>query len=52
MKKPQAGMSLIEILIIVLVVSVGMVATAKFQGDLLQSGATTKARTQALAFVR
>lgn len=52
MKKPQAGMSLIEILIIVLVVSVGMAATAKFQGDLLQSGATTKARTQALAFVQ
>ncbi|WP_140054470.1 hypothetical protein [Oceanospirillum sanctuarii] len=52
MKKQQTGMTLIEILIIVLVVSVGMAATAKFQGDLLQSGATTKARTQALAFVQ
>lgn len=48
----QQGMSLIEILLIVLVVSVGMAATAKFQGDLLQTGATTKARTQALAFVQ
>lgn len=44
----QKGMTLIEILIVVLVVSVGMAATAKFQGDLLQSGANTKARTQAL----
>ena len=52
MKQKQTGMTLIEILIVVLVVSVGMVATAKFQGELLQSGATTKARTQALAFVQ
>lgn len=52
MKKQQTGMTLIEILIIVLVVSVGMAATAKFQGDLLQSGATTKARTQALSFIQ
>ncbi len=52
MTKRQNGMSLIEILIILLVVSVGMAATAKFQGDLLQSGATTKARTQALSFVQ
>lgn len=52
MTKRQNGMTLIEILIILLVVSVGMAATAKFQGDLLQSGATTKARTQALSFVQ
>ncbi|MDX1399279.1 MAG: prepilin-type N-terminal cleavage/methylation domain-containing protein, partial [Oceanospirillum sp.] len=52
MKQKQIGMTLIEILIVVLVVSVGMAATAKFQGELLQAGATTKARTQALAFVQ
>lgn len=52
MKQKQTGMTLIEILIVVLVVSVGMAATAKFQGELLQAGATTKARTQALAFVQ
>ncbi|WP_157833162.1 type IV pilus modification PilV family protein [Oceanospirillum maris] len=44
----QTGISLIEILMVVLIISVGMTATAKFQGDLLRAGATTQARTQAL----
>lgn len=48
----QSGMTLIEILVIVLVISVGMITTAKFQGELLHSGATTKARIQALALAQ
>lgn len=48
----QQGMTLIEILIVLLVVSVGMTATAKFQGDLLRTGADTKARTEALAVLQ
>lgn len=44
----QTGISLIEILMVVLIISVGMTATAKFQGDLLRAGATTQARIQAL----
>ncbi|OPX54771.1 hypothetical protein SAMN02745127_02482 [Oceanospirillum multiglobuliferum] len=48
----QSGMTLIEILVIVLVVSVGMITTAKFQADLLHTGSATKARTQALALAQ
>ncbi len=47
--RSQAGLTLIEIMVVLLVVSVGLVATAKFQGDLLHEGGTNKARIQALS---
>jgi len=43
------GFSLIEVMLAVLVLSIGILAIAKFQGSLLQSGSGTKARTAALA---
>jgi len=51
MKKNTAhfhGFSLIEVMIAVFVLSVGILAVAKFQGTLLQSGSETKAKTAAL----
>jgi len=47
--KTPFGFSLIEVMLAVLVLSIGILAIAKFQGSLLQSGAGTKARTTALA---
>ena len=47
----EAGLTLIEVLVVLAVVSFGMVATAKFQGDLLHEGGTNKARVQALGYV-
>jgi len=51
MKKNTAhfhGFSLIEVMIAVFVLSVGILAVAKFQGTLLQSGSETKAKTAAI----
>ena len=42
------GFSLIEVMIAVFVLSVGILAVAKFQGTLLQSGSETKAKTTAI----
>ncbi len=43
---------MIEVLLVVLIISVGMAATAKFQAELFQTSATTKARFQALALAQ
>lgn len=48
MNQTQAGMTLTEILITVLVVSVGMTAIAKLQTELMQAGAVAQTRIQAL----
>ncbi len=45
----QKGLTLIEVMVVLLVVSIGLMATAKFQGDLLHEGGTNKARIQALS---
>lgn len=47
----EKGLTLIEVLVVLAVVSFGMMATAKFQGDLLHEGGTNKARVQALGHV-
>jgi type II secretory pathway pseudopilin PulG len=47
--KSILGFSLIEILVAIFVLSFGILAIAKFQGTLLQSGSSTKSRTAALA---
>ncbi|WP_417595607.1 type IV pilus modification PilV family protein [Oceanospirillum sp.] len=52
MKTEQTGITLIEVLLIVLIISVGMAATAKFQAELFQASATTKVRFQALALAQ
>ncbi|OOV87133.1 hypothetical protein BTA35_0209045 [Oceanospirillum linum] len=52
METEQTGITLIEVLLIVLIISVGMAATAKFQAELFQAGTTTKARFQALALAQ
>ena len=44
----QRGISLIEALIAITVLSLGMLSIAKFQGDLTASSGTTKARAEAI----
>ncbi|MCG2635413.1 MAG: prepilin-type N-terminal cleavage/methylation domain-containing protein [Gammaproteobacteria bacterium] len=48
----QRGFSLIEVMISALIISVGLLALAKFQGDLLRSGSDAKARSLALALAQ
>lgn len=48
----QAGISLIEVLIAVVILSFGMLALASLQGQLLRAGAETKARAAATAFAQ
>ena len=45
----QAGMSLVEVFVALLVLSVGLIALAKLQVDLVRSGGDSRARTAALA---
>lgn len=45
----QSGLTLVEVLIVLSIVSFGMLAIAKFQADLLHEGGTNKARIQALS---
>lgn len=46
------GFSLIEVMLAVLVLSVGILGVAKFQGTLLQSGSETKAKSAALTLAQ
>ena len=41
----QAGMSLVEVFVALLVLSVGLIALAKLQVDLVRSGGDSRART-------
>lgn len=46
--KKSLGFSLIEVMLAVFILSVGILAVAKFQGTLFQAGSNTKAKTAAL----
>lgn len=50
--KKSFGFSLIEVMLAVFVLSIGILAVAKFQGSLLQSGSNTKAKTAALTLAQ
>jgi len=50
--KTGQGFSLIEVMLAVLVLSIGILGVAKFQGTLLQSGSETKAKAAALTLAQ
>ena len=47
--KKQKGIGLIEVLIALVVVSIGLLALAVLQGDLMNSSGTNKARSEAIS---
>jgi len=50
--KKTHGFSLIEVMLAVFILSIGILAVAKFQGTLLKSGSETKARAAALTLAQ
>jgi len=50
--KKNHGFSLIEVMLAVFILSIGILAVAKFQGTLLKSGSETKARAAALTLAQ
>src|SRR5688572_18766071 len=51
-KRKQAGVGLIEVLIAVMVLVLGLTALMKFQGEMLQSGTVSQQRSEALSLAQ
>jgi len=51
-QRPVRGFTLIEVLIAVVVLALGLIALANFQGSLTRSSAETKARNEAIALAQ
>lgn len=49
-RAPAKGFTLIEALIALVILATGLIALAKFQGEVLQSSGQTKARSEALNY--